>query len=198
MDLPRWDACSMEPCPILRWMECHPASTGAFATMLAMLAAAAVPLYLWRQDRLSKAKERAEASKTFVAGLVGPLTVVNFDIERARYKLRVLTDSSAGWPGIPDTLRQAKLNSPTSLQDAQTMLHNFDSSIVRPVETAIAHINKYNSVVEDYWLAASEDVQRFERGRAQILNTIAELLNLVEQKIAQVIGTWGSPDSGTS
>ena len=69
MELPRWDACTMEPRALLRWIECHPGlagyiqAVGVVATVaLALLGPPAARLWAaWKHRRARRRQTRAIA-----------------------------------------------------------------------------------------------------------------------------------------
>jgi hypothetical protein len=73
-----WDACTSEPQPLLRWVECHPA-LGAYLTLGAIIAAIWATLVT-----LSVERRRTEARGRVIAFRLSPfLVATHTDIERA-------------------------------------------------------------------------------------------------------------------
>ncbi len=56
------------------------------------------------------------------------------------------------------------------------------------MRTAISAANAYNAMVENFWLAASDDVKRFEGAREVILGSLTKLLDVTNEELTRVIG----------
>lgn len=193
-----WDACTLEPNVVMRWMECHPSVTGFAATILGLLVAAGVPLLLWRRDLSEKAKEKRLSSRAFAAALLAPIAQIKLDVPRVRHMLGVLRDTSRGNPGMPDRLRDCRFIVPNEIPAAMREMHQFDNSVVGPIRTSITGVQSYNFILDQLALAASNDVKRFDDAREALLPQLERTLTVAEEGLDRVLGpTFGGSSTTT-
>lgn len=84
-----WDACTLEPFFLLRWIECHPSLAGyiqAIGTVLAVGVAMAAPAIESYFARRQAAKDLRARTLGFIEMLATPITDVGVDATRARAK----------------------------------------------------------------------------------------------------------------
>jgi hypothetical protein len=67
-------------------------------------------------------------------------------------------------------------------------MHEFDGAVIGPTRTAITAVISYDAMVENFWLAANDSVERFERARPAIISRLSKLLDVVEKELKRVIG----------
>ncbi|MGD0865244.1 MAG: hypothetical protein ABSA49_06780 [Rhizomicrobium sp.] len=186
-----WDACTQEPNVLLRWIECHPAflaATQDFFTFVAIAVAIGIPLWTAQREKQLRASERNISSQVFAASLLAPFSAAKMDIARIKHGLRQLEVRPARWPGIPDALRQLKIQMPVELENALARFHEFDREIIGPLNTAITMIIAYNAYVDQLYQASADDIERYERGKARILSNLGDRIEGLDASFACVIG----------
>src|SRR5215469_11560099 len=82
-----WDACTQEPCALIRWLECHPGTAG-WAQLFGTLAAIAFAYVLGRAQiraaRLAEDRKRDSKAKALALLLVAPVADVISEMERIK------------------------------------------------------------------------------------------------------------------
>jgi hypothetical protein len=183
-----WVACTLEPNVVFRWIECHPAVTQSGATILAIMAAAGGPFYLWQRERTERAQERRAASVAFATSLLQPASTILVDTARVGHAIKTLKQQPIGSPTIPDVLRSCKLRIPSEVNIPMQQAYTLDDKIVGSVISCIWIATTYNGVVDQLVWAAADDVQRFESDRANTIQMLSDTLEALRQRFEHLTG----------
>ncbi len=180
-----WDACTQEPSPALRWLECHPSfvmAVQAAVTAAAIAVAIAIPLYLEWRSRKREVNANRRLALAFIDGLRGPLLHIALEVTRAQMHFSKLEAASPDWPGIPDALRALKINLPPQLSVLQAEAHKFDQVILSPFTYLIAMITNFNSYVDQLVGIANESLKSIASERDTIFRSLSESLETIRTK----------------
>jgi hypothetical protein len=183
-----WDACTQEPSPWLRWIECHPATLAATqdALLLATVTVAiAIPILSASCERQRRRRERREASVSFAAGLIGPASVVSMDAARAR---AVVRGFETGALRLPDDLQAAKVEIPGYLEHAMLKMYEFDNDVVAPTRSFISFAISYNAFIEQMRVLSQYNRADFEARRDGLVPDLARRLEALRQELSRAIG----------
>lgn len=145
-----WDACTLEPNALLRWIECHPA-TAAWAQAIGIVVTIAATAVIARWSILSEKTRAREEKEGRALVLAARLAPVVYELESACFRtLRFIADNASGFDMVQDIKGvEIALRIPISLPDdvlpRLDALNANDAGIIGALHHSLW---RYNSFVE--------------------------------------------------
>jgi hypothetical protein len=194
-----WDACTLEPNAVLRWIECHPSAAGwaqAFGTFVAVLVAIAVPAIGRYLESTAIKADRADRSRQFVTNLLPYIGAIRLAADQTKFNLEKLAALPENSPAVPDALRAVRIELSPVATDALLRMHDFDPNVTRPISNLIAVATTFNGTVDAYTRAASVDLLLFERTvKTNAIASLKDHLQKLEPFIAAASKTYSTGPS---
>jgi hypothetical protein len=145
-----WDACTMEPCAVLRWMECHPGFAGyvqAVGTVGAVVIALYAPRIAAYFSRRASQEERRARTLVLVQSLGTPTIDVGVEadrIKRSLEEIRKVAPNSSAWADWFE--KKLLLKPPLQFEFLHQHLADTDPNLTRVFREVAESVISYNSV----------------------------------------------------
>lgn len=145
-----WDACTMEPFAVLRWMECHPGFAGyvqAVGTVGAVIIALYAPSIAAYFSRRASLEERRARTLILVQGLGTPTIDVGVEADRiksALEEIRMLPPNPGAWADWFEN--RLLLRPPLQFEFLHQRLADADPKLTRAFREVAESIVSYNSI----------------------------------------------------
>lgn len=145
-----WDACTMEPSAVLRWMECHPGFAGyvqAIGTVGAVIIALYAPRIAAYFSQQASREERRARTVILVQSLATPTIDVGVEADRIKRAL----DETKNHPPRPSAWvdwfeNRLLLKTPHQFEFLNQHLADTDPALTRVFREVAESVVSYNSV----------------------------------------------------
>gem|GEM_PF-6090470 len=160
---------------------------------MAVFAAIFAPIIIRALERSDARRERTERSIQYVQHLLPYVGDLELKLDMARKKLQDLAGLPPANGNIPPAVRALRIELAPGALDALMRMHDFDPGVTRAVSAAIEVTASYNNVVDRYYAAAMDDLDRFERKvRPSAISSIADHLNRLEPFYRDAMRSYGA------
>jgi hypothetical protein len=162
MDASVWNACTMDPHPWMRLIECHPGFAGylqLIASIIAMMVAILVPIFLARSDRSRRADNLCKSVAVDVFDVKYESDLIANGLQESRKEALSKSLAKSQWE---DWLRRHKIPLSPRLIDAVEHMNDFNTPMADAVRDTVLASRIYNRLLEKLADVSDEDMQEMD------------------------------------